>query len=274
LTTPEVPEEFRERLGVAFAEPGLLARALVHRSYAFENGLLPNERLEFLGDAVLALVVTDEIFHLQPDAQEGRLAKVRAAAVKTSSLAAVARELGLGEFVLLGKGEAASGGSDKDSILADTLEAVIGAYYLDQGYEAAYDLVHRMFAQRIADVVGSRSALDFKTALQELAAARFNTLPVYDVTDEGPDHAKTFTAVVSVGGRAVGDGAGRNKKQAEQRAARVAHGHLVAELEAAGEDPPPRVEATIVDDPTVSAGTGGTGGTSLQVADGGFPPSG
>jgi ribonuclease-3 len=267
--TPDVPAELLERLDVTFAEPALLARALVHRSYAFEHGLLPNERLEFLGDAVLALVVTDEIFHLQPDAQEGRLAKVRAAAVKTSSLAAVARGLGLGAFVLLGKGEAASGGADKDSILADTLEAVIGAYYLDGGYQAAYELVQRLFAPRIAEVVESRSALDFKTALQELAAARFATLPAYDVVDEGPDHEKTFTATVSVAGREVGEGAGRNKKQAEQRAARMAHGRLVAELESAGQEPPPRIESTIIEDPAASAGTRGTGGTSLAVADGG-----
>lgn len=272
--TPEVPEELLERLGVTFAEPALMARALVHRSFAFENGLLPNERLEFLGDAVLALVVTDEIFHLQPDAQEGRLAKVRAAAVKTSSLAEVARDLGLGEFVLLGKGESASGGSDKDSILADTLEAVIGAYYLDQGFGAAYELVQRLFAPRIAEVVESRSALDFKTALQELVAAQYSTLPVYEVTDEGPDHQKTFTAVVSVAGRSVGHGGGKNKKQAEQRAARMAHGHLVAELEEAGLDPPRHVEATTIDDPMLSAGTGGAGGTSLEVADGGVARTG
>ena len=136
--------ELQRRLGVTFVDERLLVRALVHRSYAFENGgLIPNERLEFLGDAVLALVVTDEIFHLQNDAAEGRLAKIRAAAVKTGSLAQVGRELGLGEFVLLGKGEAASGGAAKESILADTLEAVIGAYYLDRGFHAAYDLVQR-----------------------------------------------------------------------------------------------------------------------------------
>jgi ribonuclease III len=222
--------ELQRRLGVAFDDEGFLVRALVHRSYAFENGGIdPNERLEFLGDSVLALVVTDEIFHLQRDAAEGRLAKVRAAAVKTASLAAVARDLGLGAFVQLGKGETASGGAAKESILADTLEAVIGAYYLDQGFEAAYDLVHRLFADRLAGLVDSGAALDYKTSLQELAAARYGSLPAYLVTDEGPDHEKTFTAAVRIGDDVLGRGVGRSKKEAEQLAAREAYRHLTDE---------------------------------------------
>jgi ribonuclease III len=215
--------ELSRLIDVPFDDPDLLDRALTHRSWAFENGSVePNERLEFLGDAVLALVVTDEVFHAHPDEQEGRLAKVRSAAVKTGSLAEVARELGLGRFVKLGRGEASSGGRDKDSILADTLEAVIGAVYLDRGFATAYELVQRLFAVRLADLAEMEAALDYKTSLQELCAARFERLPHYLVEDEGPDHAKTFSAVVSVDGRELGRGQGRSKKQAEQRAAREA----------------------------------------------------
>jgi ribonuclease III len=228
-------DELERLLGIRFANRGLLDRALIHRSYSFENGNVPtNERLEFLGDAVLAVVVTDEIFHAHPHAAEGRLAKLRAAAVKTGSLAHVARDVDLGRFVRLGKGEAASGGADKDSILADTLEAVIGAYYLDQGFAAAYDLVCDLFGARLEDLASRTAALDFKTSLQELTAARFETTPVYRLVDEGPDHAKTFTATVMVAGREVGSGRGRNKKEAEQRAAREAYGLLEEELLAEG----------------------------------------
>ena len=251
--------ELQRRLGVAFVDERLLARALVHRSFAFENGgLIPNERLEFLGDAVLALVVTDEIFHLQSEAAEGRLAKIRAAAVKTGSLAQVGRDLGLGEFVRLGKGEAASGGASKESILADTLEAVIGAYYLDRGFHAAYDLVYSLFAARLAHLVGSTAALDYKTSLQELSASRHGSLPVYEVTDVGPDHEKTFTASVRVDGHAVGRGQGRSKKQAEQRAAREAYHRLADDAEVRETSPVPALDGNPV-------GTGGRG-------DGVIPP--
>ena len=216
--------ELAALLDVPFDDERLLEQALVHRSWAFENGgVEPNERLEFLGDAVLALVVTDEIYHAHPDEQEGRLAKVRSAAVKTGSLAGVARELGLGRFVKLGRGEAASGGADKDSILADTLEAVLGAVYLDRGFPTAYELVERLFSQRLIELAGRGAALDYKTSLQELAAAQLAHLPRYEVSDVGPDHAKTFTATVHIGGTAHGTGEGRSKKEAEQRAAREAY---------------------------------------------------
>jgi ribonuclease III len=224
---PAPPAELAAALDVHLDDPDLLERALTHRSWAFENGgVEPNERLEFLGDAVLALVVTDEIFHAHPDEQEGRLAKVRSAAVKTGSLASIARELGLGRYVKLGRGEAQSGGADKDSILADTLEAVLGAVYLDQGFATAYDLVQRLFTARLDELAGRRAALDFKTALQELSAARYESLPRYEVTDTGPDHEKVFTAEVAVDGRTLGRGQGRNKKEAEQRAARQAYERL------------------------------------------------
>jgi ribonuclease III len=228
--TPRPAAELADRLGLELTDPELLERALVHRSWAFEQGgMLTNERLEFLGDAVLALVVTDEIFHALGSAPEGRLAKIRAAAVKTGSLADVAREVGLGDYVRLGKGEAASGGADKDSILADTLEAVIGAAYVDGGYEVAYELVVSLFADRLVEFSGRGAALDYKTSLQELTAAELETVPQYEVDDEGPDHQKVFTAVVRVGEREIGSGRGGSKKEAEQRAARVAYQLLAAE---------------------------------------------
>jgi ribonuclease III len=232
VATPTSAAELARLLVVDLDDLELLDRALTHRSWAFENGgVEPNERLEFLGDAVLALVVTDELFHANPDATEGRLAKVRSAAVKTGSLAAIARELGLGGFVKLGRGEAISGGADKDSILADTLEAVIGAVYLELGFGGAYDLVARLFAQQLVGLAEGDASLDFKTGLQELTAARFEVLPRYVVADEGPDHLKTFTATVAVRGEVVGRGIGRSKKEAEQLAAREAYHRLVAEAD-------------------------------------------
>jgi ribonuclease III len=214
--------EFSRLIDVPFDDPSLLEMALTHRSWAFEHQTAPNERLEFLGDAVLALVVTDEVFHAHPEEQEGRLAKVRSAAVKTGSLAEIARDLGLGRYVMLGRGEAASGGHDKDSILADTLEAVLGAVYLDRGFATAYDLVQRLFGERLADLADLEAALDYKTSLQELVASRYEQLPQYVVEDEGPDHEKLFRADVHVDGRVVGRGQGRSKKRAEQLAAREA----------------------------------------------------
>jgi ribonuclease-3 len=181
-----------------------------------------NERMEFLGDAVLGLVVTDHLFRTYPDLPEGELAKVRASLVNSEALAEVATALGLGEALLLGKGEDASGGREKPSILADAMEAVIGAVYIDGGWEAADDLVMRLLATRIEEAAAGPGGQDFKTRLQELAAHRFDQLPRYDVRDEGPDHAKRFYATVVLNGEALGTGQGRSKKQAEQGAARVA----------------------------------------------------
>jgi ribonuclease III len=210
-------------LGVEFRDRALLDLALTHRSYAFEAGGTPhNERLELLGDAVLGLVVTERIYRDLPDASEGRLAKIRAAAVNTASLAGVARGLGIGNAVKLGRGEEQSGGRDKDSILADTLEAIIGALYVDQGVRVAAQLVERLFAALLAEIASRRESLDYKTSLQELTAAHLAQLPVYGIDDEGPDHDKRFTAVVSVAGERLGTGRGRTKKEAEQGAARQA----------------------------------------------------
>ncbi|MDX1622198.1 MAG: ribonuclease III [Nitriliruptorales bacterium] len=222
------PGALEERLAVRFHDRTLLERALTHRSYAFENdGSAHNERLEFLGDAVLGLAVTDHIFHRHDDAAEGRLAKLRAAAVKTGSLAKIARQYDLGRYMRLGKGEASSGGHDKDSILADGLEAVIGAYYLDQGYDEAAELVVQLFGDQLEELADEDAVLDYKTELQELAAARFEELPSYETRDTGPDHDKTFTAEVSVNGQVRGTGTGASKKQAEQRAAREAYELLI-----------------------------------------------
>lgn len=213
-----------------------------HRSWCAENpGTCSNERLEFLGDAVLGLVVTDHIYRAYPQLPEGELAKVRAAVVNAGVLAEVAAELDLGAALLLGKGEDASGGREKPSILADAMEAVIGAVYLDGGWEAAYALVMRLLGERIAEAAAGPGGQDFKTRLQELAARHFDQLPRYDVVDEGPDHAKRFYATVHLAGRARGRGEGRSKKQAEQAAARTAWESLTTELAriaAAGEPPP------------------------------------
>jgi ribonuclease-3 len=194
-----------------------------------------NERLEFLGDAVLGLVVTDHVFRTYPHLPEGELAKVRATVVSAAALAEVAAELELGDAILLGKGEAQSGGREKPSILADALEAVIGATYIDGGWAAAADLVLELLGPRIAEAALGPGGQDYKTRLQELAARRFDGLPAYAIDDEGPDHAKRFVATVVVGGRRRGRGEGRSKKQAEQAAAKSAWREL---LDATPDDQP------------------------------------
>jgi ribonuclease-3 len=203
--------------------PELLERALTHRSFAYENGGLPtNERLEFLGDAVLGLIVTDALFREYPDLPEGHLAKLRAAVVNMRALADVARGLHLGDYVRLGRGEEGTGGRDKSSILADTLEAVIGAVYIERGLAEAGALVHRLFDPVIAHSARLGAGLDWKTSLQELTAAGVLGVPEYHVDESGPDHQKSFRALVRVGGRVYGSGEGRSKKEAEQQAAAAA----------------------------------------------------
>ncbi|MFB9234273.1 ribonuclease III [Plantactinospora siamensis] len=207
-------------------DPELLERALTHRSYAYENGGLPtNERLEFLGDSVLGVVITTALFHNHPDLPEGQLAKLRASVVNMRALADVARRLGptgLGSYLLLGKGEEATGGRDKASILADTLEALLGAIYLQYGLERTAKVIHRLFDPLMAESAGRGAALDWKTSLQELTAALGLGVPEYRIDDTGPDHAKTFTAWVVVAGNRYGGAEGRSKKEAEQRAAEAA----------------------------------------------------
>ena len=214
-------------LGVRFGDPALLDAALTHRSYAFEQELdVNNERLEFLGDAVLGLVVTDMAFREFPDMPEGELAKLRAAIVNMSALADVARDLSLGGHVLLGKGEEASGGRDKSSILADALEAILGAMYLDLGLAAARKVIERLFHPRMTAYVRGEGERDYKTILQELASQDLGRLPEYRLTERGPDHQKEFTAIVYLAGTAWGSGIGRSKKEAEQQAAHEAYRKL------------------------------------------------
>lgn len=212
-----------EELGVHL-DPELLVLALTHRSFAHEAGGIPtNERLEFLGDTVLGLVVTEALYRTHPDQSEGDLAKMRAATVSQRALALVARELDLGSYVLLGKGELATGGRDKDSILSDTLEAVFGAVYLSHGLETARALVTRLVGPTLVAAADLGAGLDWKTSLQELSAQLGLGAPSYDVVGEGPDHARTFTANAVVGGEVRGSGTGPAKKLAEQDAAAAAY---------------------------------------------------
>ena len=227
---PDDPAELLAALKVDL-DAELCTRALTHRSYAYENGGLPtNERLEFLGDSVLGVVVTDALFRRHPDLPEGQLAKLRAAVVNMRALAGVGRELGLGTFLLLGRGEETSGGRDKSSILADTVEALIGAVYLQHGIEVARELVHRLVDDLLDSSARLGAGLDWKTSLQELTATASLGVPEYVVSEEGPDHAKLFHASAVVHGTVRGEGSGRSKKEAEQAAASAAFRNLDAEL--------------------------------------------
>lgn len=220
-------DEIRQQLG-ADIDPELLRLALVHRSYAYENGNVPtNERLEFLGDAVLGLVVTDALYRTYADHPEGQLAKLRSAVVNMRALAGVARQVRLGEHVLLGRGEETTGGRDKDSILADTLEATLGAVYLSSGIVEASRVIHRLMDPLIASAAEKGAGLDWKTSLQELTAELGLGVPSYKIEGEGPDHAKVFRATVVVDGTALGTGTGRSKKVAEQEAAEQAYKALM-----------------------------------------------
>jgi ribonuclease-3 len=223
-------DDLREALGTPTLEAEQLERALTHRSFAYENGGLPtNERLEFLGDSVLGVVVTDTLFRAHPDLSEGRLAKLRAAVVNARALADVARTIGLGQHIKLGRGEEATGGRDKASILSDTVEALIGAIYLSGGFEAAGKVVHLLFDPLMVEAAGLGAGLDWKTSLQELSAEHSLGVPEYVIEDSGPDHEKVFTAQVRVGDRLYGHGTGRSKKEAEQQAAETAYRSIAAE---------------------------------------------
>ena len=226
-------DELAGRLGVNIDDPEVLAPALVHRSWCAENpGHESNERLEFLGDAVLGLIITDHAFHAYTTLSEGELTDVRKAVVNAVTLAEVADELNLGDHLLLGKGEEQSGGREKPSILADALEAVLGAVYVSAGTEEAHDLVLRLLGARVAEAhAGGPGGQDYKSRLQELAARHFDEAPRYETLAEGPDHARRFHVTVAVAGVPRGTGEGRSKKQAEQVAARDAYATLMAQLE-------------------------------------------
>jgi ribonuclease-3 len=217
-------------LGHSFEDPSLLERALTHTSYVSEHhGIESNQRLEFLGDAVLGAVIADRL-HADWDLAEGEMSKVRAAVVNEATLARVASGLGVGAALLLGRGEDAAGGRNKAPILADAMEALIGAVYLDGGFGAARDVIDRLWYTLLADRARAPGRRDYKTRLQEILATEGRE-PVYEVEASGPDHARRFRSTVSVGGEVAGSGEGTSKKRSEQEAAHaalVALGHLDA----------------------------------------------
>jgi ribonuclease-3 len=226
VTDPDL-EHLARRVGHSFDDPGLLRRALAHRSWCAETpGAESNERLEFLGDAVLGWVIADIVYREFTDLPEGSLTDLRKSVVSAVALAEVAEEIGLGPYILLGKGEAAAGGSTKPSILSDAFEAVLGAVYLDGGTEAAYTMVESLVAPKMLQSVDRLDQLDHKTQLQELCARIGLPAPEYELSSIGPDHAKVFTARVVVAGRILGEGEGRTKKSAEQSAAAQACAEL------------------------------------------------
>ncbi|MEO6472413.1 MAG: ribonuclease III [Aeromicrobium sp.] len=227
-------DSLRQVLGVPDLDAELLQHALTHRSFAYENGQVPNnERLEFLGDSVLGLVVTDALFTNHPDLPEGQLAKMRASVVSAKALAVVARTLGLGEHLRLGRGEETTGGRDKASILSDTVEAVIGVIYVQFGIERAAEVIHRVFDPVIAAAAELGAGLDWKTSLQEITANNSLGVPQYVLNGTGPDHDKTFTASVVVGSRTFDGGRGRSKKDAEQQVAEIAWQAIKADVDGA-----------------------------------------
>jgi ribonuclease-3 len=216
--------EFQKRISHAFRDPALLERSLTHKSYANENRVPShNERMEFLGDSVLNLIVSEYLMKTCPDSTEGDLSRLRAAIVSEPALARVARTIGLGEYILLGRGEEQTGGRDKDSLLANSLEALTASIYLDSGREAADAFVMRFFEEIIRHTCAFGGSFDYKTQLQELCQGRTRQLPEYRIVSEsGPDHQKQFTVEVRIKGELCGRGTGRSKKEAEQRAAKEA----------------------------------------------------
>lgn len=203
----------------------MLRLALTHRSFANENGNLPNnERLEFLGDAVLGVSVAEQLYRQFPTRSESDISKMRASVVNMYALAGVARELHMGDFLLLGRGEMLTGGSDKHSLLADSVEAMIGAIYLECGFEVARKTILRIFEKRITTAPSTGLTMDWKTVLiEKLSDLKMRTEPVYDSSAEGPDHAQTFSATVTIDGDIRGRGQGHTKKEAEHTAAREAY---------------------------------------------------
>ncbi len=219
-------QELERKLNYAFRNPALLQEALNHSSYANEHRaahLHSNERLEFLGDSVLGFVTAEFLFQRHPEAPEGDLTRIRAALVCEQSLYEVAQRLGLGQYLKLGRGEEVGGGRERTSILADAVEAVFAAVYLDGGMDAARALIHRCLLDAQRESVVEERRRDYKTALQELVQRQADQTLTYRMVDEqGPDHAKTFHAEVLLNGEAIGSGSGHSKKEAEQAAARAA----------------------------------------------------
>jgi ribonuclease-3 len=226
--TGDPAAQLQTALGYYFSEAHLLDLALLHRSYGAEHELVESyERLEFLGDAVLQLAVTHYLYRTYDNLAEGEMAKVRAAVVSEAALAGIARKFGVGDAVRLGKGEELSGGRDKDSIISDVMESIIGAIYLDGGFSAARDFVLSHWSDLIDRRASDPGRRDYKTRLQE-QLARAGRHPRYEVTETGPEHAKLFTAVVSSGSQTLGTGTGTSKKRSEQAAAEAAVANVKA----------------------------------------------
>lgn len=218
--------KFEERAGIAFKDKALLKQAFTHRSYINENrasGLEHNERLEFLGDAVLELVITDYLYRERKESDEGELTALRSALVNADTCSKVAQNLGANDFLLLSKGESKDMGRARQYILANTLEALIGAIYLDQHYEAAKDFILKHITPVMDEILKSGTWIDAKSLFQEKAQEFIGHTPIYKtVKESGPDHDKHFTVAVSVGNEVMGEGEGKSKQDAEQEAARVA----------------------------------------------------
>lgn len=226
-------QTLQEKLGIHFENPALLEQALVHRSFLNENATFPlssNERLEFLGDAILGFVAADFLYKRFPEFSEGQLTNLRAALVRTETLACIGRRLKLGAYLRLGRGEQASGGRERPLIIASAFEAIVGALYLDRGLETAEQIIVRQLELELQRVMRLKLSKDFKSTLQELVQGRWQITPEYDTVGVGgPDHARKFTVEARVGDRVLGRGRGRNKRLAEQEAARRAIEALAAE---------------------------------------------
>lgn len=215
-------DQLLKQLGVELS-PQLLELAFTHRSFAYETGITTtNERLEFLGDAVLGLVVTEELYLKYPDLDESRLSPLRSGIVNMRALADIARSLELGKYIRLGKGEEVTNGRDKNSLLADALEALIGAIYLERGFSQSAEVIRVLIRETLDSAMAKGAGLDGKTALQELVAAIGKGVPEYQITETGPDHDKSFTASALVAGEVIAEGSGKSKREAEQSAARAA----------------------------------------------------
>jgi ribonuclease-3 len=220
----EKRRELERRLGLSFRRPRLLTDALVHRSYRPEGDQSrSNERLEFLGDAVLGQIVAEHLYQTYPEWTEGDLTKLKAAVVSEVTLSEAARRVGLGDFLVMARGEEQSGGRERPSLLSDALEAIIGAVYLDRGLRAARGVVLRLLSEPMRALEQDEQRRDYKTLLQELTQGRHKQPPIYRViAEEGPDHDKTFAVEVRFGKRLLGEGVGKSKKEAEQKAAKAA----------------------------------------------------
>ena len=214
------------KLGVNFKDKALLEKAFTHRSYLNEhreNGLENNERLEFLGDAVLELIISSDLYKNYPEKPEGELTNIRAAVVRTESLAEESRNLGFGEYLKMSKCEEDSGGKDKDYLLANTFDAVLGAIYLDQGFDVCVSYLSRTLLHKVSNIIENNLFIDPKTQAQELIQAQFKVTPLYEVVKEdGPDHDKIFTVVLIVNQKELGRGTGSSKQKAEEEAAKMA----------------------------------------------------